>query len=56
MLFSKLGEMLLFIVGILYVGDLYFDSCINLIEVTKNKEEEEEESKKTIEAIKHLYA
>ena len=56
MLFSRLGEILLFIVGILYIGDLYLDSFINLMEVSKNKEEEEEESKKTIEAIKHLYA
>ena len=56
MLFSKLGEILLFIVGILYVGDLYFDSLINLIEVTKNKEEEEENEKKIPESMKHLYS
>ena len=54
MLFSRLFEILLFILGLLYVLNQWFDSFINLYETIKNHEEEEEE-KKIPESVKHLY-
>ena len=42
MLFSKLGEVLLFILGLLYVGDKYLDSFIDVLALDKNTVEEKE--------------
>ena len=59
MIFSRLFELGLFILGLLYVGDMYFDSVIELIRVTKEIDEEEkdkvhdEELKKLSE---HMYS
>ena len=40
MLFSLFGEIGLVVIGLLYVGNLYMDSCITLIESIKNNDEE----------------
>ena len=59
MLFSKLFELGLFIIGLLYVGDMYFDSCIELIRVTKEIDEDEkdkERDEELKEMTKHMYS
>ena len=56
MLFSLFGEIALAAIGLLYVIDCYFDSCINLMEQMKNNDDEKEEDKKVLEAIKHMYS
>ena len=53
MLFSIIGEIGLIIVAGLYVMDCWFDSFINLIEATKEKEEKQTELP---ESIKHMYS
>lgn len=53
MLFSYIGEIGLIIVGFLYVMDLWFDSYIDLIQATKEKEEKQTELP---ESIKHMYS
>ena len=55
MLFSLVGEIGLIVIGLLYVGDCFLDSFINLME-TVSKNNEEEEAKKIPESIKHLYS
>lgn len=51
MLFSYFGEIGLFVVGFLYVMDLWFDSYIDLIQATK-----EEKSSEIPESVKHMYS
>ena len=51
MLFSIVGEIGLIIVAGLYVLDCWFDSCINLIETTKEEKEPE-----MSEAAKRMYS
>ena len=55
MLFSLFGEVGLTVIGLLYVLNLWFDSCIELEASIKNKEEEEEKNKMT-EAAKRMYS
>ena len=40
MLFSLFGEIALSIIGLLYVGNCWFDSFVNLMETIKNNEDE----------------
>ena len=59
MIFDKFFEIGLLILGLLYVGNMYFDSCLHLLEIAndmdeKEKEEEEEEELKKIS--KHMYS
>ena len=59
MLFSKLFELGLFILGLLYVGDLYFDSAIELLRVTHDLEEDEKEKdhdEELKEISKHMFS
>ena len=59
MLFSKLFELGLFIIGLLYVGDMYFDSCIELIRITHDIDEEEKDKQHDDELkqiAKHMYS
>ena len=51
MLFSIVGEIGLIVVGVLYVLDCWFDSCIDLIETTKEGKEPE-----IPESVKHMYS
>ena len=53
MLFSYLGEIGLIIVAGLYVMDCWFDSFINFIETTKEKEEKDPPMS---EAAKRMYS
>lgn len=55
MLFSLFGEIGLVIIGALYVLDLWFDSCVNLIEIS-NKNNDEDKDKELPEAIKHMFS
>ena len=59
MLFSNLFELGLFILGLLYVGDMYLDSIIEIMRLTHDLDEEEE-SKENDEELKelskHLYS
>ncbi len=52
MIFSLFGEIALTIIGLLYVGNCWFDSFINLMGQMKNNEEEVKMS----ESIKHMYS
>ena len=59
MLFDKFFEVGILVIGLLYVGDLYFDSIIELIRVGKEIQDEEDEKKEDEERkelTKHLYA
>ena len=52
MLFSLFGEIGLAIIGLLYVGNCWFDSFINLMVQMKNNEEEV----KLSDAAKRMYS
>ena len=59
MIFSTLFEIGLFILGLLYVGDMYFDSVLHLIEIGNDiteKEKEEQNDKELQELTQHIYA
>ena len=59
MLFSKLFELGLFIIGLLYVGDMYFDSVIHMLEVMNDIDEAEKDKQKDDELKQlsmHVYA
>ena len=53
MLFSYFGEFGLVLVGLLYVLDKWFDSYIDMMELTKNKDDEKEPMP---EAAKRMYS
>ena len=52
MLFSLFGEIGLVVIGLLYVGNCWFDSFINLMEQVKNNDDEV----KLSESVKHMYS
>ena len=52
MLFSLFGEISLAVIGLLYVLNYWFDSCISFEEMMKNKEEEVKMS----ESTKRMYS
>ena len=54
MLFSLFGEIALTVIGLLYVLDCWFDSCISFEETMKNNEEEKEV--KMTDAVKRMYS
>lgn len=59
MLFSFTFEVGLLILGLLYIGDLYFESFINLIQVSNDIEKDEKdkhEDDELKEMTKHLYS
>lgn len=59
MIFDRFFEWCLFILGLLYIGDMYLDSFIHLIEVNNDIEEQAEEKAKDEELQKlaqHLYS
>ena len=56
MLFSLVGEIGLIIIGLAYVIDCWFDSCINLIELTNKNNNDEHKDKDLPESIKHMYS
>ena len=52
MIFTLFGEISLVTIGLLYVFNMWFDSCINYAEmVDKNNED-----KQLSEAAKHMYS
>ena len=53
MIFSNLFELGLFILGLLYVGNMYFDSCVHLMEVM-NDINDDEKDKQHDEELKQL--
>ena len=58
MIFDKFFEIGLLFLGFLYVGNMYFDSLINLYQISKNMDEDEKEKEKDKELkdlSKHLY-
>ena len=59
MIFSTLFEIGLFILGLLYVGNMWFDSFIHMVEVNNDfddKEKEKQEDKEREQLCKHLYS
>ena len=59
MLFSLFFEISLTVLGLLYIGDMYFDSIIHMLEVSNeidSKDKEEQEDKKLSELSKHMYS
>ena len=59
MMFSNLFEVGLLILGLLYVGDLYLDSIIDIVRLTHEINEEDEDKKHDEELKKiaqHLYS
>ena len=59
MLFSFTFEIGLLILGLLYIGDMYFESFISLIQTTKDMEKDDkdkQDEKQLIELTKHLYS
>ena len=59
MIFSIWFEIGLLFLGVLYVGDLYFDSFINLIQICRDIDEDNKNKAKDEELkelTKHLYA
>ena len=58
MVFDAFFEIGLLVLGLLYVGDMYFNSIIDLISVTKDIEcdEEEKQHDRQLEKLsKHMY-
>ena len=55
MIFSLFGEIGLITIGLLYVLDCWFDSCINLVELNKNNDAEAE-AKKLPDSVKHMFS
>jgi len=59
MLFDVFFEIGLLVLGVLYIGDMYLDSIIHLIEVCQDIEEDnknKEKDEKLKQLTKHLYA
>ena len=59
MIFSLTFEIGLLILGLLYIGDLYFDSVIDLIRIGHEIEEQEKNSSNDAEVseiVKHMYS
>ena len=59
MIFDKFFEICLFILGLLYVGNMYLDSCIDIARLNHEINEEEEDKKhdeELKELSKHLYS
>ena len=59
MLFSFTFEIGLLILGFLYIGDLYLDSIIDLIQTTNEineSEQEKQENDKLKNLTKHIYS
>ena len=59
MLFSYGFEIGALVLGLLYIGHLYFKDVIELIEISKdidNDEQEKREDEKLIKLTKHLYS
>ena len=55
MLFSLTGEIGLIIIGALYVFDCWFNSFIDLLEITNNSNDEQKQ-KDLPDSLKHLYS
>ena len=53
MLFSLFGEISLAIIGLLYVGNLWFDSFITIMTQVEDKNNDET---KVPESVKHMYS
>ena len=51
MLFSLFGEVGIVVIGLLWVGNKWFNSFLDIVEVLKNNEQKE-----IPDAIKHLYS
>ena len=59
MLFSYGFEIGALVLGLLYIGHLYFKDVIELIEISKdidNNEQEKQEDEKLKKLTKHLYS
>ena len=59
MLFSFTFEIGLLVLGLLYVGDMYFESFISLIQTTNEmtkEDKDKQDEKQLIEMTKHLYS
>ena len=59
MIFSNIFELGLFILGLLYVGNMYLDSCIDIVRLNHEIDEEEEDKKHDEEVkklVQHLYS
>lgn len=59
MLFSRMFEIGLLILGFLYIADLYLDSIIDLIQVSNDIEKNEQEKREDDDLkklTKHLYS
>ena len=59
MIFSLFFEIGLLVLGVFYVGHLWFESFLNMIEISKDleeKEKEKQEDKEREELSKHLYS
>ena len=59
MIFSLTFEIGMLVLGLLYVGNMYLDSFIHFIEVSKSIEDDEkekEEDKQREELTRHLYS
>ena len=59
MIFSNLFELELFILGLLYISDLYLDSCIDIVRLTHDINEEDDDKKHDEELKKlsqHIYS
>ena len=56
MLFSIVGEIGLIVIGLAYVLDCWFDSFINMIEVTSKNSDEKDKEKELPDSIKHMYS
>ena len=54
MLFSTIGEIGLIVIGLAYVLDCWFDSLINMIEITNKNNDEKD--KELPDSIKHMYS
>ena len=55
MLFSLFGEIGLCVCGLLYVLDCWFDSCIDLMELTKTDEKDDDKQEMS-EIVKRMYS
>ena len=55
MIFSLFGEIGLIIIGAFYVLDCWFDSLINLMDLSKNNDDNDK-YKELPESIKHMYS
>ena len=56
MLFSLVFEIGALILGLFYIGHLYFTDIIDIIELTRDIDKEEKETKQISEVTKRLYS